>query len=131
VRGRSLNDLVVGVLFVLVLVMLVSGLAGAHRVFAYAIVAWLGVLAGIGFVRKGEPRTWFAAALFLLCLALGMTGVLVNESVVVETVADTVLGFHPGTASLVYGVWAPGLFTLGVAFVLLFERLVDGGGDDS
>lgn len=130
-RGRTRGDLVVGVLFALILTMLASGLAGAHWVFAYAIVVWLGVLAGIGFVREGQPRTWIAAALVFLCLAAGMTGVLVNESVVVTGVADTVLGFHPGTAALVYGIWAPGLFTLGVAFVLLFDRLVDAGEGDS
>jgi len=122
------KDLVIGLLFALVLVLLISGLLGAYRVFAYAIVAWLGVLAGIGFVRTGEPRTWLATLLLATGLFLGMTGILLNESVVVRSVADTVLGFQPGTAALVYGIWVPGFFTFGVAFVLLFDRLVDSGG---
>jgi hypothetical protein len=125
------EDAVVGLLFVLMLLLLVSGLAGAHRVFAYGIVAWLGVLSGIGFVRAGVPSTWIAAALVFIGLSLGMTGVLLNESVIVRSAADTVLGFHPGTASLIYGIWAPPLFTLGVAFVLLFDRLVDDEQDSS
>lgn len=125
--GVSRTDLVVGVLFVLMLVLLVSGLMGAHWVFAYAIVTWLGVLAGLGFVRAGQRRTWIAAALVFIGLFLGMTGILQNESVVVTSAADTVLGFQPGTASLIYGVWIPGFFTIGVAFVLLFDRLADSG----
>ena len=128
-RRFTFTDIVVGTLFVLVVVMLVSGLMAAHRVFGYALVVWLGVLAGLGFARRGEPRTWFAAALAFACLALGMTGILANESAVVTSVADTVLGFQAGTASLIYGIWLPGFFTLGVAFVLLFDRLADPGQD--
>jgi hypothetical protein len=123
----AVSDRIVGLLFVLVLLLLTSGLMGAHWAFAYALVAWLGVLAGIGLVRSGELRTWVAAVLVFTCLAIGMTGVLLNESAVVRSVADTVFGFHPGTAFLVYGIWAPGFFTLGVAFVLLFDRIVKPG----
>lgn len=125
------EDGVVLLLVTLMLVLLVSGLAGAHWVFAYGIVAWLGVLAGMGFVRAGQPQTWIAATLVVVCLFLGMTGILLNESVIVRSPADTVLGFHPGTASLVYGIWIPGLFTLGVSFVLLFDRLVEREGSAS
>lgn len=128
-RSTSGADRVVALLFLLVLLLLGAGLSGAHRLFGLGIVVWLGVLAGLGFVRSGRPRTWLAAVLVFACLAIGMTGVLVNESAVVSGVADTVLGFHPGTAFLVYGIWAPGLFTLGLAFVLLFDDLVDDGGD--
>lgn len=125
------RDLVVAVLFVLVLLMLVAGLMGAHRVFAYAVVAWLSALAGLGFARLGEPPTWIAALLVCAGLSIGMTGVLLNESAVVSGATDTLLGFHPGTAFLVYGIWAPGLFTLGVSFVLLFDRLFESGNDSS
>lgn len=125
------QDLVVAALFVLLSLLLVSGLSGAYRVFAYALVAWLGVLAGLGFVRAGQPPTWVAAILACAGLFCGMTGILLNESVVVGSAADTVLGFHPGTAFLVYGIWAPGLFTLGAAFVLLFDRLVEPENDSS
>lgn len=121
------TDYVVGVLFFLVVVLLVSGLSGAHWVFAYAMVAWLGLLAGIGFVRKGDSWTIIAPILVFAGLATGTTGILLNESVVVASIADTVLGFHPATASLVYGIWVPGLFTLGFAFVILFDRLVEPG----
>jgi len=129
--GVSRTDLVVGLLFVLMLVLLASGLTGAHWVFAYAIVTWLGVLAGMGFARAGQPRTWFAAVLFFVVMFLGMTGILQNESAVVTSPADTVLGFQAGTASLIYGVWVPGFFTIGVAFVLLFNRLADSGEDSA
>lgn len=125
--GLTRKDGVVGILFLLVVILLVSGLSGSYWVFGYAVVTWLGVLAGIGFVRTGDAITWFAAALVFVCLALGMTGILVNEDVVVRSTTDTVLGFHPGTAALVYGIWVPGLFTLGFAFVILFDRLVDSG----
>ena len=130
-RGLTFKDGVVGLLVVLILLLLISGLLGAHRIFAYALVAWLGALAGIGFARAGEPRTWIAAIVVFAFLACGMTGVLLNESVVVESVADTVLGFHPGTAALIYGIWVPGVFSLGVGFVLLFDRLIDTGRPDS
>jgi len=116
-------DRVVGLLVVLILLLLYAGLTGAHWLFAYALVGWLGVLAGIGFVRAGEVSTWIAAVLVVTGLGLGMTGVLLNEAVVVTSTEDTVLGFHPGTASLVYGIWVPGLFTIGLAFVLLFDRI--------
>jgi len=129
--GVSRTDLVVGLLFVLMLVLLASGLAGAHWVFAYAIVTWLGTLAGMGFARAGQPRTWLAAALVFVVMFLGMTGILQNESAVVTSAADTVLGFQAGTASLIYGVWVPGFFTIGVAFVLLFDRLADSGEDSA
>jgi len=122
-------DRFVALMFVLILLLLGSGLVGAHRVFGYGIVLWLGVLAGLGFVRTGQPRTWLAAILVFVCLAIGMTGILFYESAVVSSTADTVLGFHPATAFLVYGIWAPGLFTLGVAFVLLFDQLIDSGQD--
>jgi len=124
-QGFTFKDGVVGLLFILMLILLASGLLGAYQVFAYALVAWLGVLVGIGFARSGEPRTWLAAGVVFTCLVIGMTGILLNESVVVRSVADTVLGFHPGTASLIYGVWVPGVFSLGVGFVLLFDRLID------
>ena len=130
-RGLTFKDGVVGLLVVLILLLLISGLLGAHRIFAYALVAWLGALAGIGFARAGEPRTWIAAIVVFAFLACGMTGVLLNESVVVKSVADTVLGFHPGTAALIYGIWVPGVFSLGVGFVLLFDRLIDTGRPDS
>ncbi|MDH3265900.1 MAG: hypothetical protein OEM25_02935 [Gammaproteobacteria bacterium] len=126
-EDTTLKDSVVGLLFVLMLLLLLAGLTGAHWVFAYALVAWLGVLAGIGLIRSGDARTWLAALLVFAFLALGMTGVLLNESAVVRDVADTVLGFHPGTASLIYGIWLPGFFTLGVSFVLLFDRIVKPG----
>jgi len=126
-QGFTFKDAVVGLLFVLMLILLVSGLLGAYQVFAYALVAWLGVLVGIGFARSGQPRTWMAAGWVFAWLVIGMTGVLMNEAVVVSSVADTVLGFHPGTAALVYGIWLPGAFSLGIGFVLLFDRLVDSG----
>ena len=130
-HGFTFKDAVVGLLVVLISLLLISGLLGAYQVFAYALVAWLGALAGIGFARSGEPRTWIAAVVVFVCLVLGMTGVLLNESVVVASVADTILGFHPGTAALIYGIWVPGVFSLGVGFVLLFDRLVDSGQHDS
>jgi Na+/melibiose symporter-like transporter len=130
-EAAARNDRVVGILFVIVLLLLVSGLLGAHWVFAYGLVVWLGVLAGLGFVRSGDLRTWIAAALVFTGLGLGMTGVLLNESAVISDVADTVLGFHPGTAALVYGIWIPGFFTLGVGFVLLFDRIVKPGRNPS
>lgn len=124
-------DLVALLVLAIVLLLLAAGLSGHYRVFAALLVAWLGVLAGIGFVRAGQPATWLAALLAFAGLAAGMAGILLNESAVVTGTADTVLGFHPGTASLVYGIWLPGFFTLGVAFVLLFDRLADVGGDAS
>jgi hypothetical protein len=46
-----------------------------------------------------------------------------NESAAVQSAGDTILGFQPGTAFLIYGVWIPAFFTMGVGFALVFDRL--------
>lgn len=117
--------LLIGVLLV---IMLGTGLTNAYRLFGYALVGLLGLLAGVAFVRRGKAVTWLPPVLATVVLAAGMTGMFVNESVVVHNVGDTVLGFHPGTAYLVYAVWIPAFFTLGVGFAVLFPQLAGGTG---
>jgi hypothetical protein len=107
----------------LLLVMLAAGLAGAYRAFGYAFVALAGLFTGLGFTRRGRPVTLVPPVLATAALAIGMTGMFLNETVIVRTVADTRLGFHPGTAFLVYAVWIPPLFTLAVSFALLFREV--------
>jgi hypothetical protein len=115
---------------VLLLVMLGGGLTGDYRLFGYALVGLLGLLVGLAFVRQGRRVTWIPPIVATIVLALGMRGMFVNESVVVRSVADTVLGFHPGTAFLIYAVWIPAFFTLGVSFAVLFPQLADDGSPD-
>lgn len=115
-------------LLVLLLLLLVSGLAGAYRVFGYALVALLGLLAGVGFVRRGDRLSWLPPVLATSVLLASFTGMFARETAVVRDAGDTVLGFQPGTAFLVYGVWLPAFFTMAVSFALLFDRLAGGGG---
>jgi hypothetical protein len=117
------QDGFVAATFAILLVMLAAGLTGAHQWFAYGLVALCGVFIGRGFVRRGKPVTWGAAGLATSVLFFAMAGILRNEGVIVDDVTDTVGGFHPGTAFLVYGIWIPALFTLGIGFALLFNTL--------
>jgi hypothetical protein len=75
------RDWVALTILALSIVMIGSGLTGHSRVFGYAVVLFIGVLAG--------------------------------------------LGFQAGTAFVVYGIWLPAFFTLGVTYVLVFDRLSD------
>jgi hypothetical protein len=112
-----------GILAVL-LVLLGAGLTGAYRVFGYALVGLIGMFAGLGFIRAGDRRTWWPPVLVTAVLLVSFTGMFAYEAVPVNAPADTVLGFQPGTAFLVYGVWLPSFFTLGLSFALLFDSLV-------
>ncbi len=115
---------------ILLVVMLGTGLTGSYRLFGYSLTGLLGLLAGLAFVRQGKPVTWLPPIAATVVLAAGMTGMFVNESVVVRSVADTVLGFHPGTAFLIYAIWIPAFFTLGVGFAVLFPQLTGDTGPD-
>ncbi len=112
-------------LFLLALVLLGAGLTGAYRLFGYALVAFLGVLFGIGFVRKAAPVTWVPPVVATAVLLASFVGLFAYEADPVRHLGDTVLGFQRGTAFLVYGVWLPAFFTLGVAFALVFPHLGD------
>ena len=117
-------------LLVALLVLLVSGLAGAPRVFGYALVLLFGMLMGLGFIRRRRPATWLPPCIATTVLLLSFAGMFANQRVPVRDVADTVLGFQPGTAFLVYGVWLPAFFTIGVAFALVFRYLQDDCGEE-
>ncbi len=117
------QDGFVAATFIALIVLLVAGLSGAHHLFGYALVGLFGAFIGRGLARHGKPVTWFAAGLATLVLLVAMAGVLRNEGVIVTDVTDTVGGFHPGTAFLVYGIWIPALFTLGIGFALVFTLL--------
>jgi hypothetical protein len=116
-------------LLLLVLVVLLgSGLVGAYHVFGYALVAFVGVMTGLGFIRRGDAATWGPPVLASTVLFGAFTGMVAYEAAAVHSAADTVLGFQRGTAFLIYGVWIPALFTMGISFSLLFDR-VNGPGD--
>jgi hypothetical protein len=110
-------------LLVVMLLMLAAALSGAYRLFAYALVAFLGMLIGLGFVRRTDRATWIAPLIATTVLFLAFTGMFLNEHAAVHDAGDTLLGFQPGTAFLVYGIWIPAFFTMGLSFALLFDRL--------
>lgn len=110
-------------LLVVMLVLLVSGLAGAYRVFGYALVAFLGMFIGLGFVRQGDPVTWAPPAVATAVLLIAFAGLFANETAIVRDAGDTVLGFQPGTAFLIYGIWIPAFFTMGLSFAVVFDHL--------
>jgi hypothetical protein len=111
------------VLLTLMLVLLGAAVTGAYRVFGYGLVAFVGLMTGLGFMRRHDPVTWVPPLLTTAVLLIAFTGLFANEAAIVQGASDTILGFHPGTAFLVYGVWVPALFTLGVGFALLFDRV--------
>ena len=110
-------------LLLLMVVMLVAALSGAYRVFGYGLVTFLGMLAALGFVNRRHPVTWIPPLVATTVLLVAVTGMFLNEGATVTAVDDTLLGFQPGTAFLVYGVWIPAFFTMGLGFALVFDHL--------
>lgn len=117
-------------LFTLMLVLLLAGLAGAYQVFGYALVLFLGMLMALGFVRRGDAVTWVPPLVATAVLLSAFTGMFLYERATVASPADTWLGFQRGTAFLIYGVWIPAFFTMGVGFALVFDRLGQRGERD-
>jgi hypothetical protein len=112
-------------LLVLMVVLLVSALSGSYRAFGYALVVFLGMLAALGFVRRGDRITWLPPILATAVLLVAFAGMFAYETAAVHDVRDALLGFQKGTAFLIYGVWIPAFFTMGVTFALLFDRLTE------
>lgn len=110
---------------VLAVVMIVSGLSGSSRVFGYAVVLFIGLLAGLGFVRERDARTWWPPLVATLVLVVSLAGAFAFEASPVNDATDTVLGFQTGMAFVIYGIWVPAFFTLGLTYVLVFDRLAD------
>jgi hypothetical protein len=109
----------------LAVVMIAAGLAGNSQLFGYGVVLFIGLLAGVGFVRRHDARTWWPPAIATLVLLVSLTGAFTFQATPVSGVSDTVLGFQTGMAFVVYGIWIPAFFTLGLTYVLVFDRLVD------
>lgn len=109
----------------LAIVMIASGLAGNSRVFGYCVALFIGLLAGLGFARQRDTRTWWPPVLATVVLLGSLAGAFTFEAARVDSVTDTVLGFQAGTAFVIYGVWIPAFFTLGLTYVLVFDRLDD------
>jgi hypothetical protein len=118
------DGFMLGLLLVMV-VLLVSALSGAYRVFGYTLVVFLSMLMGAGFVRRRDPVTWIPPLVASCVLFIGFAGLFANEGAAVSEAADTVLGFQPGTAFLVYVIWVPAFFTMGLSFALIFDRLAE------
>ena len=110
---------------VLSIVMIASGLTGRSRLFGYAVALFIGVLAGRGFGRPHDTATWWPPVVATLVLLASLAGAFAFETAPVDDAAETVLGFQAGTVFVIYGVWIPAFFTLGVTYVLLFDRLAD------
>jgi hypothetical protein len=116
-------------LFVLMVVMLVAGLSadrpGAYQVFGYALIGYIGVSLGLGYVRSGRPITWVPPVVATAILLVSLIGMFAYQSVPVNTPGDAVMGFQKGTAFLIYGLWVPAFFTLSLGFVWVFDHLID------
>ena len=100
-------------LLTVLVVLLIASLSGAYRVFGYGLVAFIGIMTARGFAER-DRTTWLPPLIATLVLLVSLTGLFRYEGAQVTSVADTMLGFQPGTAFLVYGVWIPAFFTLGL-----------------
>lgn len=123
-EGPTLRrDGVVALLFVELLVLLGAGVAGRYQLFAFVLIFTIGTFAAMGFARRDDRISWGPPMAATIVLLAGMLGVFAFEDVVVRSVEDTAFGFHPATAFLVYLIWLPGFFTLGLTYTLTFKRL--------
>jgi hypothetical protein len=118
-------------LFVLMAVLLVSGLSGAYHVFGYAVMAYIGISLGMGYGTRGRPRTWVPPVVTTVLLFISLMGMFAYESTPVLGAEDTVMGFQTGTAFLIYGLWVPAFFTLSLGFIWIFDQWVDEGAGDT
>jgi hypothetical protein len=121
--ARPRTDAFVLSLLVISVVLLACALSGAYRAFGYTLVLFIGMLMGLGFVRPGDRATWLAPIAATTVLLLAFAGMFANEHAAVLDTGDTLWGFQRGTAFLVYGVWIPAFFTMGLGFTLTFDRL--------
>jgi hypothetical protein len=122
-RPSVTRDGAVAVLFFELLGLLVTGIIGAYHAFGVLLVLTIGTFAALGFGRRGDLLSWTPPLAATVILMAGLVGVYAFENVVVAGAQDTRLGFHPATAFLVYVIWIPGFFTLGLTYTLCFERL--------
>ena len=125
------RDGFVVVLLVVMILMLGAALTGAYRVFGYGFVSFVSLLLVGGFVQDADRPSWWPPVLATVVLLVAFTGMFAMEAVTVQTRADTWLGFQPGTAFLIYGVWIPAFFTIGLTFALVFNRLQRGDAPSS
>ena len=121
-ESKWVNAVVFALLLVAV-TMLGAAVTGSPAVFAFGTVAVLGLLAGLAFVRETDAATWVPPIVATLVLAIAMTGLFLEQATPVNSVADTVPGFQAGTTFLIYGIWVPAFFTLGLGFAAVFHRL--------
>jgi hypothetical protein len=103
--------------------MIAFGLTGAYQAFGYSVALFIGVLVGVGFARRTDRGTWLPPILATLVLLVSLAGAFAYQAVPVTSPDDTVLGFQKGTAFVIYGIWIPAFFTLGLTFVFFFDRL--------
>jgi hypothetical protein len=117
-------------LFILMVVLLVSGLAGAYQVFGYALMAYIGVSLAMGYVRSGRPITWVPPVVTTVLLFISVIGMFAYQSTPVLSADDAVLGFQLGTTFLIYVLWVPMFFTLSLGFVWIFGDWIGDTSDD-
>lgn len=119
------RDTFVLVLLLVFVTMLMAAVLGSPTAFAYGTIVALGLFMGLAFVRRDDPVTAIPPLAATLVLLVAMTGLLLYQDTPVHSVDDTVGGFQHGTAFLIYGIWIPAFFTLGVGFAAVFNRLED------
>jgi len=112
------------------LVMLGGALTGHEKVFGYSLVAVFGLIMAMGFFRRRAPVTWVPPTLAVIALLIALTGMFATQSTEVAAASDTVGGFQPGTAFLIYGLWIPAFLTLAVGSALVFNHLSEGESGD-
>lgn len=126
-KRLSLNVLA---LLAAMLVMLGSALTGHEQVFGYSLVAVFGLIMAMGFFRRRTPATWLPPTLAVIALLIALTGMFATQSTEVADASDTVGGFQPGTAFLIYGLWIPAFLTLSVGSAFVFNHLSEGESDN-
>lgn len=115
------KDSMAVVMAILCAVLIFAGLMKAYYVFAWASIFCIVSYAILGGQKKGTMGPLGPIILILTVVLLAGFTAALTMNTPLKSAADIVLGFHPGTAVLVYIIW-PIPIILGVAYGLYFEK---------
>lgn len=117
------KDSVVVIMAVLCAVLIVAGFMKAYYIFSWASILCIMFYAILGGQNKGSMGPMGPVILILSAVLLAGFTTALSMNIPLKETAGLVLGFHPGTAVLVYIIW-PIPILLGIAYGLNFEKFI-------